>query len=279
MAQWNKNDQDYLNRERTLHEVMLIADSQGNIINDFGGSSATSAPGGADIFSRIDIAAGTYTAYSYINKFGYREIQASATEYYSVTSQGTYTFPTATDTATVTSSDAGDDNGGTVLVSGLDGDYNQVEETIIIGQSGTQQFLRVHRARLVTANTGSTNSGNITVEVDGDTVAYIPAGYGQTLQCAYTVPAGYTAYIFQIDGGVDEKEKPVHFRLVTRDNTVANAAWNTKQFIVMESNYVSQNQTVPIKVTEKSDILLEANSTDGQIEVSGGFDLVLKSNS
>lgn len=279
MAQWNKNDQDYLNQERTLHEVMLIADSQGNIINDFGGSSATSPPGGADIFSRIDIAAGTYTGYSYINKFGYREIPASATVYYSVTSQGTYTFPTATDTATVTSSDAGDDNGGTVLVSGLDGDYNQVEETITIGQSGTQQFLRVHRARLVTANTGSTNSGNITVEVDGDTVAYIPAGYGQTLQCAYTVPAGFTAYIFQIDCGVDEKEKPVHFRIVTRDNTVANAAWNTRQFIVMESNYVSQNQTVPIKVTEKSDILLEANSTDGQIEVSGGFDLVLKSNS
>ena len=55
MAQWNKNDQDYLNQERTLHEVMLIADSQGNIINDFGGSTATSPPGGADIFSRIDI--------------------------------------------------------------------------------------------------------------------------------------------------------------------------------------------------------------------------------
>ena len=278
MAQWNKNQQDYLNQGRTLHEVMLIADSQGNIINDFGGSTATSPPGGADIFSRIDIAAGTYTGYAYINKFGYREIPASLTAYYSVTSQGTYTFPTATDTATVTSSDAGDDNGGTVLVSGLDGDYNQVEETITIGQSGTQQFLRVHRARLVTANTGSTNSGNITVEVDGDTVAYIPSGYGQTLQCAYTVPAGHTAYIFQIDCGVDEKEKPVHFRIVTRDNTVANAAWNTRQFIVMESNYVSQNQTVPIKVTEKSDILLEANSTAGQIEVSGGFDLVLKSN-
>ena len=69
MAQWNKNDQDYLNQERTLHEVMLIADSQGNIINDFGGTTAGSAPGSSDIISRIGIASSTYTGYSYINKF------------------------------------------------------------------------------------------------------------------------------------------------------------------------------------------------------------------
>lgn len=267
MAQWNKDTQAYRAQDTTNFEVVMIADEDGNVQ---GGSS--------EVSTSINISAGALSGYTGINKFGYREIPASATVYYSVTSQGTYTFPTATDTATVTSSDAGDDNGGTVLVSGLDGDYNQVEETITIGQSGTQQFLRVHRARLVTANTGSTNSGNITVEVDGDTVAYIPAGYGQTLQCVYTVPAGKTAYIFQMDGGVDEKEKPVHFRIVTKDNTIANAAWNTRQFMVMESNYVSQKQAIPIRVTEKSDIVLEANSTAGQIEVSGGFELVIVDN-
>ena len=34
MAQWNKNQQDYLNQERTLHEVYLQADQYGNIINE-----------------------------------------------------------------------------------------------------------------------------------------------------------------------------------------------------------------------------------------------------
>jgi hypothetical protein len=34
MAQWNKNTQDYLNQERTLHEVYLRADEYGNILNE-----------------------------------------------------------------------------------------------------------------------------------------------------------------------------------------------------------------------------------------------------
>jgi hypothetical protein len=34
MAQWNKNQQDYLNQERTLHEVYVQADQYGNIINE-----------------------------------------------------------------------------------------------------------------------------------------------------------------------------------------------------------------------------------------------------
>lgn len=34
MAQWSKKDQDYLNQERTLHEVYIQADQYGNIINE-----------------------------------------------------------------------------------------------------------------------------------------------------------------------------------------------------------------------------------------------------
>jgi len=34
MAQWNKNKQDYLNQERTLHEVYIQADQYGNIIQE-----------------------------------------------------------------------------------------------------------------------------------------------------------------------------------------------------------------------------------------------------
>ena len=267
MAQWNKDAQAYRAQDTTNFEVVMLADGDGNI------------QVGGDISNTINISADAATGYSGINKFGYREIDAHLTNYYSVTSQGDYDFPSSAGTASVSSTDTANDNGGTVLVSGLDANYAEVEETITVGQSGSQQFLRVNRARLVTANHSSgRNQGNISVDIGSDTVAYIPTGYGQTLQAIYTVPAGKTGYIFQMDGGVDEKEKPVHFRIVTRDNTVANAAWNTRQFMVMESNYVSQKQTIPIRVTEKSDIVLEANSTSGQIEVSGGFEIVLVDN-
>ena len=34
MAQWNKTTQDFLNQNRTLHEVHLQADQYGNILNE-----------------------------------------------------------------------------------------------------------------------------------------------------------------------------------------------------------------------------------------------------
>ena len=241
-------------------------------------TSVPSAGQGSDIMARIDIANDEVAGHHYINKFGYRNVSAGPT-YRSLTAQGDYDFPNSATTASVSSSNGGQDNGGTVEVSGLDSNYNQVSETIVIGQTGTQQFLRVHRAKVVTAGSGNTvNEGNITVTVDGETVAYIPDGYGQTMQAIYTVPAGYTAYIFQIDVGVDEKEKPVHARIQCRDSVLANASWQTKSFIVMESNYISHNQTIPIRVPEKHDIVLQANSEQGSIEISGGFDLVLRAN-
>ena len=48
MAQWNKNNQDYLNQERTLFEVFMCADRYGNI----GNCGITSGPnsGGSDAF-------------------------------------------------------------------------------------------------------------------------------------------------------------------------------------------------------------------------------------
>lgn len=52
MAQWNKNTQDYLNQERTLHEVIMCADRYGNIGNC--GVAGTGAVAG-DAFGRMRI--------------------------------------------------------------------------------------------------------------------------------------------------------------------------------------------------------------------------------
>ena len=226
--------------------------------------------------SPLSIAQGEVTGHSYINKFGYRTNVGGNNNYYDITVGGAYSFPTAATTASVTSSNTGEDNGGTVKVDGLDANYNEISETITIGQTGTKSFFRVHRAAMVTAGSGNEqNEGNITVTVNAKTVAYIPATYGQTQQCVYTVPANHNAYIMQIDGGVDEKEKPAHLRLRAIDRTVTNPSWRSIMYFVFETSYAQHNQSVPIKVTEKTDLLLQMKSPDGSIEMSGGFDLIL----
>jgi len=49
MAQWNKNNQDYLNQERTLFEVFMRADRYGNIYDDLGQGFS------GDLFGRLKV--------------------------------------------------------------------------------------------------------------------------------------------------------------------------------------------------------------------------------
>ena len=162
-------------------------------------------------------------------------------------------------------------------VYGLDANYDLIDETITIGSgTSTKTFWRVYRVVLVTAGTGTTNAGNITVTVDSKTAGHIPAGYGQSLQCNYTVPRGHTAYMVQVDLGVDEKDKPVYAVIKTRDNTITGAAFQSKIYMVIESNWVSQPVMAPVVIPEKTDIELRAKGTASAVAVSGGFELFLK---
>ena len=293
MAQWNSGIGTFLRDNTTLFEVVGVASSDGHWISTHNrfpvdatiaddaviGISSGSAADSSDIVSKINIARGATTGYNYINKFGYRENVGGTDAYHTVTSQGAYTFPTSASTAAVSSSNTGEDNGGTVLVTGLDADYNEVEETITIGQTGVTTFFRVNRARMVEAGSGNNvNEGNISITVGGQTAGYIPAEFGQTNQAVYTVPAGHNGYVFQIDGGVDEKEKPQHLRLMAIDNTVTNPSRRSIMYFVFETSYAQHNQTVPIEVTERTDLILEMSSPDGSVEMSGGFDLVIRDN-
>jgi len=67
MAQWNKNNQDYLNQERTLFEVFMCADRYGNI----GNCGITSGPvsGGSDAFGRLRVS-DTFTLADYTHIYG-----------------------------------------------------------------------------------------------------------------------------------------------------------------------------------------------------------------
>jgi len=213
--------------------------------------------------------------YSAVNKFGYNS-NISTSEEDIWAAGGTYSFISTAGTATVTSSNTGDDNDGIVTIQGLDSNYNEVSATAVIGGSATTQtFQRINRCFLSTAETGSTNSGNITVTVDSTTAAYIPAGYAQTLQAIYTVPAGKTGFIIDSIAGVSEKEKEA--LLSIRVKYFGSNVFRTVQFHTFQTNFNQIMYPAPIKVTEKSDIKLTAKF-DGVTGMSGGFQLYLREN-
>lgn len=122
---------------------------------------------------------------------------------------GIYAYPSAASVMTVSSSSINDAAAGTgartIVVSGLDANYNEISETVTLnGQTAVNtvnSYLRVFRAYVATAGSGATaagtiyiGTGTVTSGVPATTYAAIPVSANQTLMAIWTVPAGYTAY-------------------------------------------------------------------------------------
>ena len=221
----------------------------------------------------LGIQKGLVNNFSATGIFGYNPAISSAFETISSVG-GIYSYPTASSTAVATSSDTVSDNDGTVIVSGLDSNYDLASETITIGGSAsTTSFIRVFSARMVTANTGDANVGNITITVDSKTVAYIPATYGASLSANYCVPRNYKGYIMSAYAGVS-KQKELTAKIMSKEVNNGNV-WNTIGFQTTFAVPVYQEFTVPIQINEKTDIEMRA-LTDATTSVSGGFTLALE---
>lgn len=118
----------------------------------------------------------------------------------------------------------------TVVIVGLDANFDTQTETVTLGSSGTDttvgSYLFVQRAFVGTVGTmarsytgpGAFNTADISIRATGtgDELAFIEANVSITQQTHYVVPRGYTAYL--IDYAVSaEASKPMDLRLLSRD--------------------------------------------------------------
>lgn len=170
------------------------------------------------------------------------------------------------------------DNGKTVVVQGLDANYNSTQDTITIDGAdtlGTVEFIRVNRAFLT--NGGSANIADIDIEygaAGGTTIARITAGKSQTLMAVFTIPAGKNGYLTQgtasIQAGGD----------ATGDMFIRYFGQNS--FRVGHSFEVDGDGgqyfypfSVPIYIPEKSDIDIRASVRTNNARMTAAFDLIL----
>ena len=221
----------------------------------------------------INVQKNLVDGFSAVGQFGYNPDVGTSFE--TITSVGgIYVYPTTASTAVATSSNTSADNNGTVLISGLDENYNIASETITIGGSAsTTTFIRVFNARMLTANTGDANVGTITITVDSKTVASIPVGYGSNLSCLYTVPANKRAWIVSASVGMS-KQKELESKIMVKGINNGNV-WNTVGYQSSFSVPVYRKFEIPILVEEKSDIEIRAKA-DATCAVSASFGLYLE---
>jgi hypothetical protein len=233
-----------------------------------------------DIQRNIGIARGDYKDdLSSINKFGFNESVGTA---YETIWEGSanYSYPATAGTVQLTADDS-DDNGGTVLVQGLDANWDITQETLTIGGArGTQQFRRVYRMELLTANTGTVNVDTINaIHTQADstdtTVAYLSAGAGQTLMCVYTVPRNYRAYLTRVTATVEKKDRDSRLRLLAKRNTDTEI-FNVKGQWTSSGEKINITYTVPLVFGEMTDIELRGKMGSVATAMGGEFDLILE---
>ena len=188
------------------------------------------------------------------------------------------TYPwSARDTAgtvTVSRADAGDADKN-VIISGLDADYNFVSTTITLtAASGNTSSTVFKRLDIVRMNGTSTNVGQINVLKGATTVARINAGVGQSLKGTYTVPAGYTAYLFQGTMTVQDGADASGFFYYRVPND---------RFIIGHTFEVASSQyhyafACPLALPEKTDIDVRAAVRSNNARVTAAYDMILIKN-
>lgn len=132
---------------------------------------------------------------------------------------GVLSVPGAAAVISVASSDNVADTGAgtgalTVRITGLDGNYKMISEDAVMGgqteATTTATFLRVFDVEVLTAGSGGANAGTIYVGVGTFTAGVpatiylqIPPAQNISQNGAWTVPAGFTAYLMSSEFWTD----------------------------------------------------------------------------
>lgn len=175
-----------------------------------------------------------------------------------------YTYPTGSGLAMTVESTSTSDNGKTLLIQGLDSDYNDKTETVTLNSASppvTDLFFRINDVILTS---GTTNIGTITLKNAGTTYAGIRIGDGRNQASIYTVPANREFYLYRIDAFSNDSTaiKPMVFRNFTQNS-------NGQQYNVARTSFFGNmniQRRIPFKYSEKTDIQFQLRTLVGSHE-------------
>lgn len=223
-----------------------------------------------NIRAGVPIAKNQIDKISGVHKFGYNPTVGTAFETI-WTQGGTYVFPTSATTAVCTSASGATDSGVEITIEGLDGNYTEISETLVLDASGTvtssNSYLRMNRAFV---SGSSATDGDITVTVNSLTVAVIDSDYQQTQQLIYTVPAERNGYILQVDAGIQKNQEIILNMNVREENKVFRTLAVITSFGVPATRVFD----LPMHLPPKTDIRIDVKA-GATTAVSGELEIIL----
>ena len=171
-----------------------------------------------------------------------------------------YTFPTAAAQMSLVSTSASD-TAVTVLILGLDADYNPISEVkTLTGTTPittTNSYFRINDIVCTAGNA----VGDITLSVGANVYSKILAGNGRDQKAVYTVPKGYCFFHQRIDAFCTDANggKAARFRNYLRSP-------NGRELRVADTTFFENMQILrqtPFKYDEKTDIQMQLRSLSG----------------
>lgn len=172
-----------------------------------------------------------------------------------------YTYPIAAMQMTLYSSSASD-TAVSILISGLDANYDPISETLVLtnGATGVTTVKSYFRINSI-AVTGTVNPvGTISLSNSAKTIDYakIAIGTGRSAMTVYTVPRGYTFYLGKVNCYTHSSNNQLTtYRAYTiNPNGIVNAVLQAPFTDV----YIS-DKSVPRAYHEKTDCQWQCTST------------------
>jgi len=246
------------------------------------------------IYDHTDLAIsrGHTLGYRTLYKFGYNP-DVNGDEETVWEQGGDYPWLDSAVTMFVSSTSVNDTSGGsganTILIQGLDENYVEIEETITLNgqtQVTTQlSYLRVYRAFVTLAGSSGTSGGIIYIGSSGATggvpngTVYANLSIGnQTQIAAYTVPAGHTLYLDEINitAALNLANKRVNASFHTRD--LGSNVFRTRFINVLQSSQLKQLFKYPQEFAEKTDVEIRVSTNTTNNPIAASFQGVLIKN-
>jgi hypothetical protein len=223
----------------------------------------------------LHVKRGYVQGHEHVHKFGFNtSVTTSATLVWN--GGGDYTYPTSPAQLGVVGTSTTDNS--QITIEGLDADYNKLSNVVTLNGTTTVttsgSYLRAYRAYVSDDNEPA---GNVTITHSGSNIAIIRADEGQTLMATYTVPAGYTAYLYQLvlGGAAELANKFMTIRLRTRES---NGVFRTQARYTVAAQTFEETMVFPLVFPEKTDIEITAQSSSQVQQASAMFDLLLIKN-
>ena len=194
--------------------------------------------------------------------------------------------PTAASTVNITSSSASDAAAGvgarTVSITGLNGSYAEVTETItmngISNVATSNSYFIINKMVVLTAGSSETAVGTIISTWTGGGTPVGPnivIGANESQAAIYQVPVGYSLYVTNYTVGSNAGGQAVHSLMAKPFGGLYNLKQSTPTNVNSNNGYKSFNP--PMKFIEKTTVKLQSLVNAG-MECYGSFDGVLVAN-